>query len=161
MTVAFIADTHDRTAVARRMARVCRHHDVDELVHLGDVCQPETLGEFGEFDVHWITGNGDQPHKEALNKVADLMDVSAHQWYAELEFGDVTFYCRHGMEHDLSYLIAAKKSSIDYVMHGHWHHQERSPVGSAEVLNPGDDGVYLYEPVHDEFEWIPVEVSDE
>lgn len=159
--VAFVADTHDRTDVVSRLLRILNGQSVETVVHLGDVCKPATLQMFAAFDVHWIRGNGDHSHRKALTEVANSIGAESHGWGETLEFGDSVFYCRHGMEHDLSYHYAATRSSIDYVMHGHYHHQERTEVGNSEVLNPGNNGAYLYDATADAFEHVAVEVDNE
>lgn len=165
--VAFVADTHDNEELILDQVSVMVDRGVEEMVHLGDVLTPACLVLYDPIDtVHWITGNGDQPMKEELSETVREMGGHAHKWNEKLTFGEKTFLCRHGMEHDLSYPMVATQASIDYVMHGHWHNQERTVVGKpsddvpvadrhgGEVLNPGDDGMYLYHPVQDEFEHI-------
>lgn len=158
--VAFIADTHDDPVVVERILEVIEAASVEQLVHLGDVCTPECLRRFAGYEVHWITGNGDIIYKDLLNDAIDEIGGEKHEYGDSMVFGTKRFYLRHGMDHDLSYMLA-RHGNYDYVLHGHWHHQERTDVGRGEVLNPGNDGVYLYYPSSDTFKWIEVGRGDD
>lgn len=158
--VAFIADTHDDPVVVERILDVLEERAVEIVVHLGDVCTPTTLGEFADYEVHWITGNGDERYKDQLNHAVERMGGESHKYGDSFVFGTKQFYCRHGMEHSVSYTLA-RHGSYDYVMHGHWHHQEETNCGNGVVFNPGNDGVYLYHPSDDSFEWVEVGRGDD
>lgn len=159
--IAFVADTHDNEALVLEQVAEMTSRGVTEMVHLGDVLTPSIMVLYDPIDtVHWVTGNGDQPMKEELSEVVRDMGGEVHRWSEQLTFHGHQFYCRHGMEHDLSYLIAAE-TDADYVFHGHYHNQERTRVGTSEVLNPGNDGMYLWHPDDDGFEHVTLDTAEE
>ena len=114
MRIAVIADTHDRFP-ATLPARL---KNADEIWHLGDVCEPETLGELARLGVplHVVLGNND--------------------WHAEwpleltLEREGFRFYLTH---------IPPRRApvGVQVILHGHTHVPRDELGAGARWLNPG------------------------
>ena len=113
MRIAVISDTHDRfpPTLPQRLKRA------DEIWHLGDVCDPETLSEFEKLSrpLHVVMGNCD-----------------AHPWPMSLELkrGGVKFFLTH-----IPPSRVPKGSRA--VLHGHTHVPRDEMIGTARWLNPG------------------------
>jgi uncharacterized protein len=114
MRIAVISDTHDRypPALPKRL------RGADELWHLGDVCAPETLGEFEELGVPMqvVAGNCD-----------------AHPWPLTLDLE------REGRRFHLVHIPPTRAPrGADVILHGHTHvpRDETDPAG-MRWLNPG------------------------
>lgn len=114
MRIAVISDTHDKYPEDLP----ARLQDADEIWHLGDVCEPETLVEFKQLGkpLHIVLGNNEW---EAL-------------WPLELtlEREGVRFFLQH---------IAPKHppAGVDVVLHGHTHVPRDEVAHGVRWLNPG------------------------
>lgn len=158
--IGIIADTHDDMMVVQRILNTCFDAGVEELVHLGDVTNPSTMEMFArDFTVHYVHGNGDEEFLDELIEVVESHDGTYYGDEATVQFGDATFFLHHGIEHGKSYAVANGAPDIDYVCHGHWHNQERTRKQHALVLNPGDDGVFLYDPKRDHLDYESTKVQ--
>lgn len=162
MPVGFIADTHDHIQFITHILETCHAEGVEEVVHLGDVCELDTMVRLSrEIDtLRWVTGNGDEQRKRDLADIVRGNGGEALGYNERVTYGDARFLVRHGIEHNLSYPMAATDDALDYVMHGHYHYQERTDVGGGEVLNPGAEGMYLYYPETDEFRHVDFDVDN-
>jgi len=114
MRIAVISDTHDLYPEDLPG----RLKDADEIWHLGDVCEPETLVEFRRLGkpMRIVLGNNEW---EAL-------------WPLELtlEREGVRFFLTH---------IALKHppADVDVVLHGHTHVPRDEVAQGVRWLNPG------------------------
>ena len=114
MRIAVISDTHDRypPALPKRL------RGADEIWHLGDVCAPETLGEFEELGL-------------PLQVVAGNCD--AHPWPLTLDLE------REGRRFHLVHIPPSRAAlGAEVILHGHTHvpRDETDPAG-VRWLNPG------------------------
>lgn len=153
--VAFIADIHDGPDVIARHLDHCNEYGVSDVVLCGDAVSPETVRAFSDFQLHYVLGNGEHNHGTVKDVVAacDEIDGILYGRDGRVQFGEKHFLIRHGdVDRDLGYAAAA--TNVDYVVHGHYHYQEDNQVGSGRVMNPGPDGIILYDPAHDEFEFF-------
>ena len=112
MRIAVFSDTHDRYPPA--LPAMMR--GADELWHLGDVCEPETLAEFTELGLplRIVLGNCDSQ----LNWPVAL----------DLEREGVKFYLTH---------IPPSRAprGVQAVLHGHMHVPRDEMIGSVRWLN--------------------------
>ena len=115
MRIAVIADTHDRfpPGLPRRL------QGADEIWHLGDVCDPLTLGEFEQLGrpLHVVLGNNE----------------SHSFWPLELRLERVArkFFLTH---------IPPGRAppGVDAVLHGHTHvPRDETDEAGVRWLNPG------------------------
>lgn len=114
MRIAVFSDTHD----SYPPTLPARLKDADELWHLGDVCDPAVLAEFGLLGppLHVVLGNCD-----------------VHSAWPEsltLERERVRFYLTHIPP-------SAAPAGVDVVLHGHIHVPRDEMVNGVRWLNPG------------------------
>ena len=114
MRIAVLADTHDKFPATLPG----RLKDADEIWHLGDVCEPETLAEFALLGkpLHVVRGNCD----------------GHRAWPLELELvrEGFKFYLTHIPPRDAPKGFAA-------ILHGHTHVPRDELSAGARWLNPG------------------------
>jgi putative phosphoesterase len=117
MRIAVIADTHNRLPSAVR-AEITR---ADEIWHLGDICNRETLAEVRGLGppLHVIAGNRD-PRGQAPETLL-------------LERGGKKFFLVHEP-------LRTAPDGVDFVLHGHTHVPRDEKIGSVRFLNPGSVG---------------------
>jgi putative phosphoesterase len=115
MRIAVISDTHDRlpAGLLERLA------GADEIWHLGDVCEPETLAEF-----------------ESLGKPMQVV-LGNNEWHnlwpleLRLERAGHRFHLVH---------IPPRQAphGVTFVLHGHTHvPRDETDPGGVRWLNPG------------------------
>ena len=113
MRIAVISDTHDRFPASLPE----RLRGADEIWHLGDVCDPETLRAFEALGVplRVVKGNCD-----------------SHPWPMVLDMkrGGLRFYLTHIPPSRVPRGVAA-------VLHGHTHVPRDEMIGPVRWLNPG------------------------
>lgn len=114
LTIAVIADTHDRLP-ASVIAAV---RAADEIWHLGDVCAPQTLDELvaSGRPLFVVRGNCDDEFNWPLTR--------------QLERAGRTFHLEH---------IPPRRppEHVDFVLHGHTHVPRDEFVLGVRYLNPG------------------------
>jgi len=114
MRIAVMADTHNRypPALPERL------RGADEIWHLGDVCDPTTLVEFGHLGVplRVVMGNCD----------------SHPGWPIELELA------REGVKFYLTHVPPSRApKGFSVVLHGHTHVPRDETIRGVRWLNPG------------------------
>ena len=113
--IAVISDTHDRFPPGL----LARLQGADEIWHLGDVCEPATLGEFAQLGkpLHVVLGN---------NEAHNL-------WPRELRLE------RAGLRFFLTHIPPGQApAKADVVLHGHTHvPRDETDAGGVRWLNPG------------------------
>ena len=115
MRIAVIADTHDRYP-PKLPARLA---GADEIWHLGDVCEPETLWAFEQLGkpLHVVLGNNETHRRWPLQ--------------LRLERAGHTFFLTHIPPR----LVAP---GVEVVLHGHTHvPRDESDKQGVRWLNPG------------------------
>ena len=115
MKIAVIADTHGRLPAATFGAL----READEIWHLGDVCDPEVLGEFEQpgRPLHVVLGNN-----EAHNLWPPALLLERAGWRC---------YLTHIPPH-------RAPAGVHLVLHGHTHvPRDETDPGGVRWLNPG------------------------
>lgn len=114
MRIAVISDTHDRYPPALP----ARLREADEIWHLGDVCAPETLGDFEELGLplRVVMGNCD-----------------AHPWPLALDLE------REGRRFHLVHIPPSRPpKDAAFILHGHTHvPRDETDARGLRWLNPG------------------------
>lgn len=114
-----LSDSHDNAPLVRSVAAFFRERRVEQVFHLGDVCDPETLDPLEGMPLTVVRGNNDD-------------EPWPHSWRQEL--AGVRVGATHGHHRGtLDDLVA----SCDVVLHGHTHARRSERVGAALVVNPG------------------------
>jgi putative phosphoesterase len=113
MRIAVFSDTHNRYPPLLPK----RFKDADEIWHLGDVCEPETLAAFEELQIplRVVMGNCD-----------------SHPWPTSLDLK------RGGLRFFLTHIPPAKfPRGVAAVLHGHTHVPRDEMIDNVRWLNPG------------------------
>ncbi|MCA8989884.1 MAG: YfcE family phosphodiesterase [Planctomycetaceae bacterium] len=134
MKIGVVSDTHGNLKNTERAVKLLKQHDLETILHCGDICGAEVVEMFSEWPTHFVAGNCDDP---------DLMRFAVEQagqnWHGE--FGDLTIGPRtiallHG--HDSTRFEAACRSEIyDLICYGHTHVHETHQQKATTILNPG------------------------
>ncbi len=127
--IGVISDTHLACASRRLRGIVDRYfHDVDRIIHVGDLVDLSVLDVFGTREVLAVCGNSDP--------------LSVRQQLPErllLEIGRFRLGVMHGWgypEH-LAERIYALLAPVDCVIYGHTHHPVNRRKEGVLFFNPG------------------------
>lgn len=119
MLIGLVSDTHDNTVLARQAASFFHGRAVDQVFHLGDVTQPETLDGFEGLPLVVVRGNyDDEPWPDTWTQ--ELAGVKLGATHGHLR-GHMTRLARE----------------CDVLLHGHTHARRAVREGSCLVVNPG------------------------
>jgi len=135
MQVAILSDIHDNVwALERALARAA---GCDELLLLGDLCAPFTMGIIaGAFagPIHLVWGNNDGDRLHIAEQAA-RGKVTLHGDLAELTLDErqvaLTHYPHIGR-------ALARGGTYDLVCYGHNHQRSLTTMGRTLLLNPGE-----------------------
>ncbi len=137
MKIGAIADTHDNVAAVDSAVEIFDAHDVEVLIHCGDIIAPPVVPRFDGFELHSVLGNNDgevsglERFHEDLGKGSQL-----HGRFAELRIDGTDIAVLHG--EDLAEVEAhATEGDYDYVFYGHHHEREDRTVEGTRIVNPG------------------------
>lgn len=114
MRIAVIADTHGKLPIIPSLG------SADEIWHLGDFCDPQTLSAVHRIGppVHAVLGNNDS----GLDLPVSLV----------LARGGTSFYLVH--------ISPRQAKGTDFLLHGHTHVPRDEMIGGTRFLNPGSVG---------------------
>lgn len=125
MKIAIISDTHDHVKNFGKVADFLRSQNIDVLLHCGDVCRQETVGQMQKLffgTIYFVRGNGDFD----LEQIPETM---------ELVLGGKRIFFNHYPE------IAktmAESGNYDLVFYGHTHRPWVEQIGACKLANPGE-----------------------
>ncbi|WP_342788379.1 metallophosphoesterase [Desulfurococcus sp.] len=150
MIIGVLSDTHDNIHATRRILRRLSNHNVELIIHLGDIVSPFTLKavreEIGNIKLIIVKGNNDGD-VYLLNKLS-----SSYGWmfYSEptiLEIEGRRIFIMHGYG-DASTTekivdALAKSIDTDILLYGHTHIARSKHINGKLVLNPGEACGYI------------------
>ena len=147
-----IADTHENVPKTKKAVEFFKEHNVELVIHLGDVISPPTVKLFAGLKIKFVEGNADGflASKPELFKSFDAEFCGE---LLEFEHKGKKICAFHGTDQEkLQELIDSGK--YDYVLTGHFHEPMDKKVGKTRVIRPG--GFYLGNPE----EWNQVVLLD-
>lgn len=158
MRYGLIADTHDNIGAIRQALKEFETHQVDRILHLGDLCQAEIAWEFSGAPVSYILGNNELEVVH-LRKAVEAAGMEFLGEQAELKLNGISICLYHGTRQaTLDRLIASQQ--YDYLLKGHSHYVEDYQSGRTRILNPGalwraeEYSIAVFEPLKDKFQLI-------
>ncbi len=134
MRIGVISDTHGDVAHTRAAVEVFLDHQIERVLHCGDVGGDEVVSQFGRWPTHFVAGNCD--YADQLGQI-----VKANQQHWEGLFGDLSFAGKRiallhsHQQHRFD--AAIHSGDYDLVCYGHTHVAEHHVEGHTNVLNPG------------------------
>lgn len=134
MKIAIVSDTHSRTATVETALALIATHDVELILHCGDIEDPETVLLFPR-NTHFVFGNCDMDHA-GIEAAIDQIGAALHQPFGNLELAGTALAFLHGDDkrllHDLE-----QADAFDFLFHGHTHQAQEHRTGRTRVINPG------------------------
>lgn len=144
--IGLLSDSHGRSSTTRRAVDMLMEHDVEMLLHLGDVGTVEVIDALvvpgrngtGQLEARLVFGNTDWD-RIALERYANELGIAVDDPVGKLQFTDADqtrslVYC-HG-DHEQP-MRSALDREVDYLCHGHTHRFTDIRRGATRVINPG------------------------
>ncbi|MDP7163525.1 MAG: YfcE family phosphodiesterase [Phycisphaerae bacterium] len=138
MRIGLLSDSHGRTGLLRAAMAALATHDVEVLVHCGDIHSPgdvEVLGAAGT-PAYLVAGNSDH-QVDRLAEAAERCGVHFSPLLIDVPLRNEQYLAAlHG--HDLRLLkalVAAHR--FPYICHGHTHRTSDDRHGKVRVICPG------------------------
>uniref|UniRef100_A0A7C2V8Y7 Phosphoesterase n=1 Tax=Ignisphaera aggregans TaxID=334771 RepID=A0A7C2V8Y7_9CREN len=148
MLLGVMSDSHDNVYAIEDAIKVFREHDVDIVIHLGDVISPFALSKILEYPAKLIvvTGNNDGDILQ-LKEIASKGGAVLKQHMFVTNISNKRFLLMHGFgsrEQTRGYAEAmALTGSYDVVLYGHTHEAVAYFKNKVLVLNPGEVCGYI------------------
>lgn len=145
MKIGILSDTHNHRINLLTALEQFRQHEIDTLIHCGDMTDPELAPEMAGFRVICAFGNGDI----ASGEIRQALLAMNPENYAGLVYkgriGGARIAVTHGhMPSLLNELLRSGEN--DYVFKGHSHQWKDERIGATRLINPGALGGLHREP---------------
>lgn len=135
MNIGIVSDTHGHIAFTQQAVRLLDHHEVELVVHCGDVGSPQIVELFGGWPTHFVLGNVDT-RPELIEEAIRTAGQTFHGRFGELEIAERRIAFLHGDDQP-RLREAVDSGRYDLVCYGHTHEAEQHRQGGTLVLNPG------------------------
>ncbi len=138
MIIGIVSDTHGDVTQLTHAVEVFSHHQVQAIVHCGDIGSIECLRVLAKAapKVYMVAGNMDQ-HVEELADEAQRLGINFSWEAIQVPLDDNrVLVATHGHDHNLLGELIADRQ-FPYVCHGHTHKTRDEVIDGIRVINPG------------------------
>ena len=145
MKIGILSDTHNNIENLQKALAIFAQHDIEILVHCGDVNTPDTAAYLKGFQIHYVYGNTDHAQMHIGSVIHELNPQNSAGLTFTGEVDGVLLAATHGhVVTELDRLI--NDGRYQYVFYGHTHQRQDEMMGTTRVINPGALGGTQYEP---------------
>jgi putative phosphoesterase len=135
MRIGIVSDTHGHLGNTRKAVEALAAHEVECVLHCGDIGSSEVVPLFGRWPTHFVFGNCDHD-EDALTETIELSEQTSHGAFGSIELDGCRIALIHG--HDSRrFREAIASQEFGLVCYGHTHVPEHHYEGETLVLNPG------------------------
>src|SRR6266851_1972602 len=135
MKLGVISDTHDRVEFVDVALKEFQRHEVELILHCGDIESTDTVRAFAGWPIQFVFGNCDwQPDR--LGQAMAEIGAELHEPFGDLTLDGKTIAWIHGHNQPLKHEIELS-GRYDYLFYGHTHVAEQHVTGRTLVANPG------------------------
>jgi len=136
MRIGILSDSHEELHNLDQALTIFREHEIETVIHCGDITTPRTAARLKGFRVIHVSGNMDRTDGGLRRALIDLNadNFSGHFFTGQLN--GVWIAAAHGHQpHHLHTFIADGRYA--YIFHGHTHRRRDEWVNKSRVINPG------------------------
>jgi len=146
MKFAIISDTHDNLATLEKAVNWMNKNNIEEIIHCGDICSPDTLKELSKMfpgKIHVVFGNIDEDIFSIRKKHSEgqTLNVILYGDLGKLEKDSLKISFVH---HPKLARTLAGSGNYDLVFYGHTHKPWEEKVSACRLINPGNLSNTLY-----------------
>jgi putative phosphoesterase len=135
MRIGVVSDTHDRSEAVAEAVRLLLDHQVELVLHCGDIESVETVRLFKPIPTHFVWGNWDKDRAK-LAAAVKAIGGTHHDSFGAIELAGKRIAWVHSHErHQFRQL--EHSDFFDYLFYGHTHVREQHRTGRTLVANPG------------------------
>lgn len=135
MKIGIISDTHNNIDMTKKAMDVFNKHEVELIIHAGDLTSPKILNTLVGIPCKFVLGNADIDI-EILNDMANELGIDKPEKYCDLRIGDKRILVLHGDDVRI-FRDAVLSGRYNYIIKGHTHHFENYVSNNTRVINPG------------------------
>ena len=142
MQIGIMSDSHDHHANALRAVEIFNNHNVDYVLHAGDIVSPFTARAFAALKVQKfiaVFGNNDG-EKLFLKSTVERFGGEIHEYCYKGQLGGKHICMTHTNHHVEE---AAASQMYDILIYGHTHKLDIRKVGKTLIINPGETTDWL------------------
>ena len=129
-----ISDTHGRLTETVLATRLFLEHDVQTVIHCGDIGSSDVVKAFQGIETHFVLGNMDGTG-ESLRIAVEATGNHLHGWFGTMELAGKRIAFAHG--HLPQFEQELESGNWDLICYGHTHVASLQMHGSTLLLNPG------------------------
>jgi len=136
MKLAIISDTHDNLATLEKAVEWMNKNNVEEIIHCGDICSPETLKKLSSLfagKIHIVLGNVDDDIFTRDDFKAINPNVLLYGRIGELEIDVLKIAFTH---HPKTARELAVSGKYDLVFYGHTHKPWEEKIRTVSLRSP-------------------------
>ena len=136
MKIGLTGDTHNNLKNVAKICDIFNSHDLDFVIHTGDISLPKTLKAFDLLNapLKGVFGNNDQGDKESLLKVCEEKGFLFEE-KLKIRMSDKNFLFAIHDPNDIEDDFY-KKGNI--IVHGHTHRFRDEVYKETHIFNPGE-----------------------
>jgi putative phosphoesterase len=135
MRIAILSDTHSRHANIAKALHLLEPHDVEQILHCGDIEDADVIDLFRGLPVHFVYGNCDHD-KKGIARAIEECGLTLHGSFGHLELAGRQIGFTHGDDKDLLKSMEVSEA-FHYIFYGHTHVAREHRAGKTRVINPG------------------------
>lgn len=135
MLIGILSDSHGQHLAVGKALALFDEHDVEYLIHCGDVGGMEVFDQLINRPCTFVWGNCDMPGPgiEDYLRTVGLSDPTDVPTHLELDGKRIAVF--HG--HEKGFDLALRTLDVDYIFHGHTHTRRDERFGKKRIINPG------------------------
>jgi putative phosphoesterase len=135
MRIGVVSDTHDRHEAIAEAVRRLQEHQVELILHCGDIESVAAVEAFRPVPTYFVFGNWDRQRQELARAIKQIGGVH-FETFGVLEIGGKRIAWLHS--HERRHLRQLEMADyFDYLFYGHTHMREQHRTGRTLVANPG------------------------
>jgi putative phosphoesterase len=135
MRIGIVSDTHSRHGIVLAALELLRAHQVDLVLHCGDIEDVETVELFVGLTTHFVFGNCDDDRTQ-LRRAMQASGAILHEPFGQLELAGRKLAFIHSDDKKLFQQLETS-GQFDFLFYGHTHIAEEHQTGPTRVINPG------------------------
>ena len=138
MKIGIVSDSHGAAGVLRRALSILTEHEVQVVVHCGDIGSSECITALSETNVpaYAVAGNMDRnPRKMQIQADNDRVRFNTDTVLVPLDGGKYLAATHGNNPHIMAGLL--KDARVNYICHGHTHRTRNEKIGTTRIINPG------------------------
>ena len=135
MNLGIVSDTHGHIGNTIQAVHVLEEHDVELVIHCGDIGSIDVIALFAGTPTHFVFGNVDHS-AEQIRRAIKEAGQTCHGRFGSLDLDGRKIAFLHS-DDSRRFRETIISGEWDLVCYGHTHAAESHREGSTIVLNPG------------------------